>query len=159
MKLREKLREEVEEFLEAESAEEMADVLEIITAWLALKGWTIEKITAIQETKRAKHGGFDKRIVLETIFRIGSPENNTESPASLLDRLVILIGAKDPRIFHRVWDDITTSFWNESSQFGIKNGCSLEQGKLPGRMSSGRIGAERSARSYRPISQRIPSPE
>ncbi|MFZ2299964.1 MAG: nucleoside triphosphate pyrophosphohydrolase [Candidatus Moraniibacteriota bacterium] len=64
-KLKEKLLEEVNEFLEAENKEEMADVFEVITAWLALKGWAIEDIIALQKEKRDKRGGFDKRIILE----------------------------------------------------------------------------------------------
>ncbi len=64
-KLKEKLREEVEEFMEAESQEEMADVFEVINAILKEKGWGIEDIVAVQKTKRAEKGGFDERIILE----------------------------------------------------------------------------------------------
>ena len=64
-KLGEKFREEVGEFLEAESSDEMADVFEVITAWLALKGWTIDGIVKIQEEKRVKRGSFDQRIILD----------------------------------------------------------------------------------------------
>lgn len=64
-KLREKLREEIEEFIEAESIEEMADVFEVITAWLTYKGWNIDQVTAVQQEKRDKRGGFERRIILE----------------------------------------------------------------------------------------------
>ena len=44
--------------------EELADLFELITALLALKGWTMEDITVVQKAKREKNGGFDKRILM-----------------------------------------------------------------------------------------------
>ncbi|MFZ2187852.1 MAG: nucleoside triphosphate pyrophosphohydrolase [Candidatus Moraniibacteriota bacterium] len=64
-KLNEKLLEEVNEFLEAESIKEMADIFEVITALLELNGWKIDEVIAIQKEKQEKRGGFDKRIILE----------------------------------------------------------------------------------------------
>jgi len=44
--------------------EELADVLEIISAILDLKGWSLEGVTRVQKDKRDKNGGFEKRIIL-----------------------------------------------------------------------------------------------
>lgn len=64
-KLKEKLQEEVTEFLESDSKEEMADVFEVITAILAERKWTLEEIIEVQRRKRTERGGFEKRIILE----------------------------------------------------------------------------------------------
>ena len=44
--------------------EELADIFEIIDAILKLKGKTTKDIAAIQEEKRRKRGGFEKRILM-----------------------------------------------------------------------------------------------
>ncbi len=44
--------------------EELADILEIIDAILKLKGWIFEEIRELQNKKRSKNGGFEKRIIL-----------------------------------------------------------------------------------------------
>jgi len=40
--------------------------MEIIEAVLKLKGWSLEDIKKIQDEKRKKNGGFEKRIVLQS---------------------------------------------------------------------------------------------
>ena len=65
LKLREKLREEVSEFFENPSREEMADVFEVITAVLKERDWALEDIVALQKKKREERGGFERRLILE----------------------------------------------------------------------------------------------
>lgn len=65
LKLNEKLLEEVNEYLENESAEEIADILEVTDAIMNAKGWTKEEIAAIKKKKFEERGGFAKRIVLD----------------------------------------------------------------------------------------------
>jgi len=64
-KLKEKLKEEVLEYMEADSEEEMADIFEVIHAIMKEKGWNIEHIVEVQKKKREERGGFEKRIILE----------------------------------------------------------------------------------------------
>lgn len=64
-KLLEKLSEEVAEFREARSEEEMADIFEVITTLLSLYGWDLEHIVKLQREKRDARGAFTKRIILE----------------------------------------------------------------------------------------------
>ena len=65
-KLHEKLQEEIEEFKAKPSTEEFADVLEVMEAISKFYGFHIDAIKDAKKDKKAKRGGFDKRIVLET---------------------------------------------------------------------------------------------
>lgn len=64
-KLKEKLREEVEEFCQDESLEELADVLEVFMAILEVKGWSMEEIVAKRKEKFDERGGFAQKIILD----------------------------------------------------------------------------------------------
>jgi predicted house-cleaning noncanonical NTP pyrophosphatase (MazG superfamily) len=64
-RLKAKLLEEADEFLEVGTADELADLLEVIDAIAAHCGLDREDVARLQAEKRQKYGGFDKRIILE----------------------------------------------------------------------------------------------
>ena len=62
--LDEKLNEELAEYQESKSPEELADLLEVIRAVAAARSSSIEEVEKIRDEKAAKRGGFEKRILL-----------------------------------------------------------------------------------------------
>ncbi len=58
-----KLLEEATEFAQAGSAEELADVLEVVDALRTLSEYKL--VAEMQCKKRAERGGFEKRIILK----------------------------------------------------------------------------------------------
>jgi len=64
-KLKEKLQEEVGEFIEAENIEEMADILEVIDAIFNYKKFDEQELKRVKEKKVNERGGFDDKIILE----------------------------------------------------------------------------------------------
>lgn len=65
--LKNKLVEEVNEYLEAENKEELADILEVMDALMKLMNFEKEEVLAIQKQKREERGGFEKRILMEKV--------------------------------------------------------------------------------------------
>ena len=65
--LKNKLVEEVNEFLEDNNSEELADILEVIHALCELLGITFEELEQIRLNKQQERGGFSKRIVGDII--------------------------------------------------------------------------------------------
>ncbi len=65
-KLKEKLEEETREFVESESMEEIADILEVIDAIIAYKKFDKEELARIKDKKAEERGKFEKGIILET---------------------------------------------------------------------------------------------
>ena len=59
-----KLNEELLEYQESKSMEELADLLEVIRAAAAARGSSIEEVERIRKEKATKRGGFEKRILL-----------------------------------------------------------------------------------------------
>lgn len=66
--LREKLREEVCEFLEDGTVEELADIYEVILAVLEHMGISFETFEKMRRDKILEKGGFSQRIFLESII-------------------------------------------------------------------------------------------
>lgn len=64
-KLKEKLQEEVGEFLQDESIGEIADVLEVIDAICEYKQYQKDELAGVKERKVAERGKFEKRIILD----------------------------------------------------------------------------------------------
>jgi len=64
-KLKEKLQEEVNEFIEAENIEEMADVLEVIDAILDYQKFDKGELEQVKNKKADDRGKFEKKIILE----------------------------------------------------------------------------------------------
>ena len=65
VKLREKLQEEVNEYLESSNPEELADIMEVVHALGALHSHTPEQLELMRADKATARGGFKKRIILE----------------------------------------------------------------------------------------------
>ena len=63
--LKKKLNEEVDEFLESDNPEELADILEVVYALGKAIQCSEEKINDIRKKKADKRGAFDKKIFLE----------------------------------------------------------------------------------------------
>ena len=57
-----KLNEEVAEYQADKSLEEMADIVEVLFAICEARGYSVEELMQMRETKREKRGGFKNRI-------------------------------------------------------------------------------------------------
>ena len=59
-----KLNEELAEYQESKSMEELADLLEVIRAVAKARGSSIDEVEAIRRDKAIKRGGFEQKILL-----------------------------------------------------------------------------------------------
>lgn len=66
IELNKKLSEEVNEYLESGSIEELADIEEVILGILDIKNLSKEELEIVRKTKVKKRGAFTKRIFLES---------------------------------------------------------------------------------------------
>lgn len=66
--LDEKLNEELAEYQESKSLEELADLLEVMWAVVKARSWTIEQLEQVRAEKAAKRGGFEKKILLKEVI-------------------------------------------------------------------------------------------
>lgn len=62
-----KLTEELSEYQESRSLEELADLLEVLRAVAKARGWTWEELERARQDKAAERGGFEKKILLKEV--------------------------------------------------------------------------------------------
>jgi predicted house-cleaning noncanonical NTP pyrophosphatase (MazG superfamily) len=62
--LKKKLLEEVNEFIESESEEELADILEVIDALYTTYQFDKTHVGKIKDQKRTEWGAFEKKLIL-----------------------------------------------------------------------------------------------
>lgn len=67
IELNKKVLEEANEFVEENSIEELADLIEVIKAIMKLKGYTKEDVYKAMQSKSEKKGAFNSQIYLEYI--------------------------------------------------------------------------------------------
>lgn len=63
-----KLSEELAEYQQSKSLEELADLLEVMGAVVKARGYTWDELTRVRKEKRAQRGAFDQRIFLKEVI-------------------------------------------------------------------------------------------
>lgn len=66
-KLKEKLREEVDEFLKDSNTEELADILEVLHSLADSLNINMKELDSIRRAKSEKRGSFKLRIILDEV--------------------------------------------------------------------------------------------
>ena len=74
--LDQKLNEELSEYQQDKSIEELADLLEVIYAVAVARGYSVEDLERIRVEKAEKRGAFEKRLRLQGV--IDSADNKVE---------------------------------------------------------------------------------
>lgn len=67
--LERKLEEELAEYQDSKSLEELADLLEVIQAVVKARGWTMVELERVRAEKAAERGGFDEKILLKEVWK------------------------------------------------------------------------------------------
>lgn len=65
-----KLNEELAEYQESKSLEELADLLEVMQAVVKARGWTMEELETVRKKKAAERGGFERKIMLKEVVEV-----------------------------------------------------------------------------------------
>lgn len=63
-----KLNEELAEYQESKSLEELADLLEVMGAVVKARGYSWDELTEARKKKREARGGFEKRLLLKEVY-------------------------------------------------------------------------------------------
>jgi len=67
IELNKKLQEEVNEYLDNNDIDELADIMEVILGILDIKGYSFEDLEMLRKTKVLKRGAFKDKIFLEGV--------------------------------------------------------------------------------------------
>ena len=70
-RLKLKIMEEAEEFIENPSYEEAADMLEVVQAFASINGLNFDDVITTAQNKATKRGGFEEGIVLVEVHEQG----------------------------------------------------------------------------------------
>ena len=62
-----KLEEELAEYRQDRNVEELADLMEVVYACAAARGYSREELETVRAEKAAKRGGFAEKILLKTV--------------------------------------------------------------------------------------------
>ena len=65
--LDEKLTEELSEYQESNSLEELADLLEVMEAVVTARGYSWEQLQTVKAEKQAARGGFAEKLLLREV--------------------------------------------------------------------------------------------
>ena len=63
-----KLNEELAEYQQSKSLEELADLLEVMGAVVKARGYTWDDLTRVRKEKRAQRGAFEQRLFLKEVI-------------------------------------------------------------------------------------------
>lgn len=69
-----KLTEELMEYQEDKSLEELADLLEVMYAVAVARGYSVEELESVRKEKAEKRGRFEKRLRLKGMIESGIEE-------------------------------------------------------------------------------------
>lgn len=69
LELHKKLKEELDEYLESESVEELADLTEVILALVGINGLSYDEFTKVRLEKVQHKGAFNDKIYLKSILK------------------------------------------------------------------------------------------
>ena len=93
--LDEKLQEELNEYEESKSLEELADLMEVMYAVVKARGWSIEELEQVRKEKAEQRGGFEKRILLK---EVQSSFNHHELALNILHHQTAIIEKITPKM-------------------------------------------------------------
>lgn len=63
-----KLNEELAEYQDSKSLEELADIFEVMQAVVKARGWTWEELEQVRKDKATERGRFEKKILLKEVY-------------------------------------------------------------------------------------------